>query len=89
MENLDDYIKRYLPKDPDDIFAVGPLPEYPDIDPEQIYGPQWTPREDSQQRPSFPRVLPTPPTAREAMAHDGGPGVKDHSIIKRLLRDMK
>ena len=83
MEDLDDYIRRYLPKQ-SDIFDVE-LVEYPEIDAEQVYGPQFEIREEQ----TMPRVIPPERRERKPMAHDGGPGVKDHSIIKRLLRDMK
>ncbi len=78
---LNDYIRRHMPK-PDPFFAVEPLPEYPLVDWDSV------PFADESQmmRPSFPRVLPTPTGTREPMAHDGGPGIKDHSVIKSILR---
>lgn len=80
MTDLNDYIRRYLPK-PDPFFAVEPLPEYPDAEWDTVpFGD-----ESQMMRPSFPRVVP-PRVTREPMAWDGGPGVKDHSMIKSILR---
>lgn len=82
MSDLGDFINRHLrPQDP--FFSVEPIPET-DFDWETQQGPQWEPRDDTY----TPRVVPPERKAKtkEPMAHDGGPGVKDHSLIKSVLR---
>jgi hypothetical protein len=80
MNDPNDYIRKYIPHS--GLFSsVEPLEEC-DIDWEQPTGPQWEPRDDT----SMPRVVPPERKVKQPMSHDGGPGVKDHSLIKSVLR---
>jgi hypothetical protein len=83
MTDLNDFIRKYMPKS-DSFFSVEPLEECADVDWEVAQGPQWEPRDDTY----IPRAVPPErkPKAKVPMAHDGGPGVKDHSLIKSVLR---
>jgi len=89
MDDLNDYIKRHLRTD--SFFAVEPLDETI-IDFDDAQGPQWHDVPDgihsNQGDMTFPRVIPPErkPRKRVPMAHDGGPGVADHSLIKSVLR---
>jgi hypothetical protein len=87
MTDLNQFISKWLhPSAQGEVFVV----------PENIEGVEWEhdPHDpaifETETGPQFPRVVPPERATarpREAMAHDGGPGVKDHSLLKRLLRE--
>lgn len=77
--DLNDYIARYMPRAEGTMFDVEPLSEYPMVDWDEVpfAPPEQMMQESKRRHPSMPRVVPP---EREA------PGVKDHSVIKSILR---
>lgn len=85
MTDLNDYITRHLRPHDSEFFGAMAATDDDSFDYELEESPQeYLP-------PSLPRVAPPTNTPRRSMPRvpmgwDGGPGVKDHSLIKSILR---